>query len=128
MSLLIKGMEMPTRCGQCRFFAWSRGVGQHCAVDSDITFHATIDGMDVKYERNGDCPLVPVPPHGRLIDADELSEDLNFDVENDLRALDDLDIVGKERAHIQFDKDCKQNCMYYLSNCPTVIPAEEVQE
>lgn len=71
-------------------------------------------------------PVEEIPPHGRLIDADELAEDLDFDIENDLRALDDLDIVGKKRAHIQFDKDCKQNCMNYLSNCPTIIPAEEV--
>ena len=56
--IYISGMQMPTSCGQCRFFAWSRGIGQHCAVASDITFHATIDGMDVNYERNGDCPLV----------------------------------------------------------------------
>ena len=70
MSILIKGMEMPKGCGDCRFFAWSRGVGQHCAVAPSITFHPTIDGMDVKYERNGDCPLIPIPPHGRLIDAD----------------------------------------------------------
>ena len=69
MSVLIRGMEMPTSCGECKFFAWKRGVGQHCAVDDRITFHATIDGMDVAYERNGNCPLVPVPDHGRLIDG-----------------------------------------------------------
>ena len=61
MSILIKGMEMPDNCGGCKFFAWKRGVGQHCAVDDRITFHATIDGMDVAYECNGNCPLVPVP-------------------------------------------------------------------
>ena len=72
MGVYIKGMDMPTSCGKCRFFAWTRGIGQHCAVAPDITFHATIDGMDVNYERIGDCPLVSVPPHGRLIDADAL--------------------------------------------------------
>ena len=75
MSILIKGMMMPKNCGECKFFAWKRGVGQHCAVDDRITFHATIDGMDVAYERNGDCPLIPIPPHGRLIDADALYKD-----------------------------------------------------
>ena len=70
MSVFVKGMEMPQCCEECRFFAWKRGVGQHCAVDDRITFHATLDGFDVGYERNGDCPLVLVPPHGRLIDAD----------------------------------------------------------
>ena len=57
MGVYIKGMKMPTSCGVCKFFAWKRGVGQHCAVDDRITFHATIDGMDVAYERNGNCPL-----------------------------------------------------------------------
>lgn len=68
---------------------------------------------------------VPLPEgHGRLIDADELAEDLQLDVENYQRALDDLNIVGIERERIQFDKDCKQNCMWYLSKCPTIVPAE----
>ena len=71
IEVLIR-MKMPQCCEKCRFFAWKRGVGQHCAVDDRITFHATLDGFDVGYERNGDCPLVPVPPHGRLIDADAL--------------------------------------------------------
>ncbi len=70
--------------------------------------------------------LIEVPePHGRLIDADALAEDLDFDVENDQRALDQMDFVGKERERIQFDKDCKQNCMWYLSEAPTVIPASK---
>ena len=71
MSEVLIRMKMPQCCEECRFFAWKRGVGQHCAVDDRITFHATLDGFDVGYERNGDCPLVSVPPHGRLIDADE---------------------------------------------------------
>ena len=70
MSVLIKGMEVPTRCEKCQFFIWKRVVGQYCAVASDITFHVTIDGMDVVYERNGNCPLIEVPePHGRIIDT-----------------------------------------------------------
>ena len=71
MSEVLIRMKMPQCCEECRFFAWKRGVGQHCAVDDRITFHATLDGFDVGYERNGDCHLVLVPPHGRLIDADE---------------------------------------------------------
>lgn len=47
MSVLIKGMEMPTKCGKC--FVGDRSI--------------------CKYG----CPLVDIPtPHGRLIDADEL--------------------------------------------------------
>lgn len=57
----------------------------------------------------------------RLIDADALMEDLQYDVELDARALDSIDIVG-DREIIQFDKDCKQNCIDILRNAPTVDP------
>ena len=107
MSILIKGMEMPKSCGQCRFFAWSRGVGQHCAVASDITFHATIDGMDVAYERNGDCPLVPVPSHGDLIDRDALVDTKDF--------IHKTMIFGGQIVYSQ----------EAIDNAPTIIPAEE---
>ena len=50
MSVLIKGMEMPTSCDDC--FLPLR----YCPY---------------AMKPNGKCPLVPVPPHGRLIDADE---------------------------------------------------------
>lgn len=51
----------------------------------------------------------------RLIDADALANDLLYDVEMDAIALDITDFVGIERERIQFDKDCKQNCVYYLT-------------
>ena len=56
----------------------------------------------------------------RLIDADAMAESLEHDVELDARALDSTDLVGPEREHVQFDKDCKQNCMWYLTEQPTV--------
>ncbi len=64
----------------------------------------------------------------RLIDADELANDLEHDVELCARALDDMNMVGKEREDMQFQKDCKQNCIWYISEQPTVdrwIPVSE---
>ena len=78
VGVYIKGMEMPISCGECCFFAWAKGIGQHCNIDSSITFHATIDGFNVSYERKGDCPLIAIQPHGRLIDAKALLDDLIF--------------------------------------------------
>ena len=107
---IIKGMEMPKNCGGCKFFAWKRGVGQHCAVDDRITFHATIDGMDVAYERNGKCPLAPVPSHGDLIDRYDLKHKkitINYDEWDD--TFDD---------GLLFVADL-------IDNAPTIIPAEE---
>lgn len=67
---------------------------------------------------------VPKRPHGKLIDADALIEDLKYDVELDVVALDSMEIVGDERRKIQDDKDLKQNCIFWLENAPTVIPEE----
>lgn len=55
----------------------------------------------------------------RLVDTDALIEDLQHDVELDARALDSSDLVG-DREVIQFDKDCKQNCIDLLRNAPAV--------
>lgn len=61
MSILIKGMEMPTNCEKCPFEreVLSRYV---CAISGK----ARNWGLET---RLSDCPLVPVPPHGDLIDA-----------------------------------------------------------
>lgn len=56
----------------------------------------------------------------RLIDADVLAHDLEYDVEQCARALDDMNMVGKERDDMQWEKDCKQNCIWYISEQPTV--------
>lgn len=68
---------------------------------------------------------VPKRPHGRLIDADALIEDLKYDVELDAVVLDSMEIVGDERRKIQDDKDFKQNSIFWIENAPTIIPAEE---
>ena len=53
MSVLIKGMEMPSDCEEC----WLMSI-------CDESIHLT--------KRPIDCPLIELPPHGRLIDADAL--------------------------------------------------------
>ena len=69
MSVLIKGMEMPTSCRECSLYLQSmdseRNVYENCAV----TAKSYNWGLTT---RPSDCPLIHVPPHGRLIDADAL--------------------------------------------------------
>ena len=67
MSVLIKGMEMPTCCCVCSCF---NDEYCYCQADDKDLGSIPID------HRHPDCPLVPVPPHGRLIDADELIDDV----------------------------------------------------
>lgn len=99
MGVYIKGMEMPTRCGRCDMCVKE--------VDGDIDYHyeccitaARIDNLGDKME---DCPLVPVPPHGRLIDADALG--MNY-----LRIRDDGMKIYTQHA---------------IDNAPTILEAEE---
>lgn len=56
----------------------------------------------------------------RLIDADAIISDLEYDVDLDERALDCIDIVEPTRSTIQFDKDCKSNLIDLLKNMPAV--------
>ena len=56
----------------------------------------------------------------RLIDTEELIENLLYDVALDEKILDDMDFVGNSRELIQFDKDCKQNAIEFLRNAPTI--------
>lgn len=62
MSVLVKGMEIPKSC-------------RDCGIEQEGFWCGALDGYQntrcFTNERREDCPLVPVPEHGRLIDADE---------------------------------------------------------
>jgi len=77
MAVYIPGMEMPPRCGRCdmRVAMYDDGEFDHyeCCIVAAI-----IDNMG---ERLPDCPVVPVPPHGRLGDLDKL-EQMFVDIDN----------------------------------------------
>ena len=63
MSVLIN-MEMPTSCNECPLAKLSpTGESLFCNYTLSIV---PWDGKPF------DCPLIPVPKHGRLIDADAL--------------------------------------------------------
>jgi hypothetical protein len=66
MSILIKDMEMPKKCGQCKLYHAEHPM--HCMA---VEGHRTV-GAPYGMPRPDWCPLVEVPPHGRLIDADAL--------------------------------------------------------
>lgn len=73
MSVLIKGMEMPKRCLDCPFMI-SRD-NDDCILQSDEA-NAKFNSWD---DMKASCPLVEIPtPHGRLVDADKLFEEINI--------------------------------------------------
>lgn len=70
MSILIKGMRMPEKCGSCDLFHVESPM--HCTV---VKGHKTV-GAPYGMPRPDWCPLVEIPVHGRLIDADAYCKDL----------------------------------------------------
>lgn len=75
MSVLVRGMDMPKSCYACMFFAqtdyWNK------EDEADILSHCKRTGEKTWESVNGylpNCPLVPVPAHGRLIDADAVAK------------------------------------------------------
>lgn len=62
MSILIKGMKIPSSCFDCDMIELSGAVGCSHAYDT----------KNSDLQRAEDCPLVPVPPHFDLIDHNAL--------------------------------------------------------
>lgn len=67
--LLIKGMKMPQNCDECNFVRMESEFHGICtAIRNDVCYVYPDKGKPEW------CPLVEVPAHGRLIDADVLYE------------------------------------------------------
>ena len=71
MSVLIKGMKMPESCSRCELV----GDGSDAVFSWSCPFVGEIYKIGrLTKGRLDDCPLVEIPtPHGRLIDADEIT-------------------------------------------------------
>ena len=95
MSILIKGFPLPNNCGACPLrLAWCR----------ERIYMVT------RPER---CPLVPVPPHGDLKDADE------------------LEVIGYCGVPQGYENTFDSGVMWLaeqIDKLPTIIPASEEGE
>lgn len=96
MSILIRGMEMPKSCKGCRF-----AVDGFCCAYPGVNIFALQENIRPEW-----CPLVEVPPHGRLIDADRLSKKL---------------IIGPQTLCYQAEIGIALNRESYI---PTIIDAD----
>ena len=107
MGIYIKGMEMPTSCGDCKAFVcyrqWAGDVGDcFCGITKN----------DAKAkEKNADCPLVPVSQHGRLGDLDRLVKEVR-----DMAKEFPPNSISAERYRLFAE---------IIKTVPTIIPAEE---
>lgn len=72
MGIYIKGnIEPPPHCFNC-----SRKIdpdNRQCNIDGHI-FEETLDKLTCR--RDEDCPLVEIPPHGRLVKASKVEFEL----------------------------------------------------
>ena len=95
MSILIRGMEMPTR-------------GHTITITIVGSGQAYVEYFDCRphVEETIEYTAVPVPPHGRLIDADMMEKECCHGCKNEFHKY--------------------ENCIdCVLANAPTIIPAEE---
>ena len=70
MSILIKGAKMPKSCGECQS---TLGLfSSKCPLFKDFPKKFDYDPEIGNKGRYDGCPLVEVPPHGRLIDENEI--------------------------------------------------------
>ena len=73
MSVIVKGMEMPKNCRICPCF-------QYDMFDDDIDGYCKALKTKImnRSKHHPDCPLIELPPHGRLGDLDELYKVANM--------------------------------------------------
>lgn len=101
MSVIVKGMEMPQKCGQCKLFHAEHPT--HCMA---VEGHRTV-GAPYGMPRPDWCPLVEVKePHGDLADKDKLMQEF----------------MDSDLDHLQRD-DWKE-VIQIVADADTVIEAE----
>lgn len=101
MGILIKGAEKPDHCLLC--FAFRNGI---CAVaKKEVILSKGVQEW---------CPLVEIPPHGRLIDAYEVMKSIKEDYCDSCQ-------YKPTTCH-----DCHiGDVLFIIANAPTVIESEE---
>lgn len=104
MGIYIPGIRKPLSCLQCPCSGTD--------VDDEKEFwicelaHRVLTSTELCDNAPNDCPLIPVPDHGRLIDADALMKKgmpLSFSIQRWVQEVD-------------------------IACAPTIIPAEEEGE
>ena len=93
MSILIKGMEMPTSCADCK---WRMAVGCCGNLPHNI--------------RMPNCPLIKIPPHGRLIED---------------TVLDNMTMWNTNREYDRGWDSAVQAAKNRIKSAPTIIESEE---
>lgn len=113
MGIYINGMEMPETCKLCYLSEFDPGF--YAYVCKPIGMWIDYDMAKTDRPRRI-CPLVPVPPHGRLGDLDELAKRIEHDRYNHTHT----DGLAARHHVAEYGHFLKA-----ISDAPTIIPAEE---
>lgn len=74
MSILIKGMKMPTNCWECPMVSGYEIADEVRTRCSTVRCRLTNTKRPAGEAIAPNCPLIPAPPHGRLIVEDDAIE------------------------------------------------------
>ena len=113
MSILIKGINFPKSCWDCKFCLDYEFLLPYVCAAANKEFENGIE--EYAHSRPNWCPLIEIPPHGRLIDADALGNSLE-----NLAA----DKWNQKAAPINWSY-AFEVCLEIVDNAPTIIEAEE---
>jgi len=105
-------MEMPKSCTVCPFENFGDCYGGEVKAIMDIDDYVSAGKSHPR------CPLVPVPPHGRLIDADEFKLYL-------AKMLIKYAPAFKTDEYAHFAVQLTEAIASDIDEAPTIIPAEE---
>ena len=100
MSIVIHGVEMPKVCGQCQI---------KLGIDCELWKHVRSVGLD----RHRDCPLDPIPPHGRLVEDTAVIDQID----------EWFDSVGT--VFLGHGMSYYGELIGCVEDAPTIIPAEK---
>ena len=118
MSVLIKGMNMPKNCRECKIKAWEERYNIYvCPFGGILELSCLANG------RRDECPLVELPEkHGRLIDAEALIDTLEQAIAIMETMLKQLDLEADDGCLMELKayRDIRDGIKDY----DTVIEAE----
>ena len=106
MSVYVKGMQMPYICMSCEFCGYIDNRYSYC---TRLPMRGEVSIGEPRPEW---CPLVGVPPHGRLIDADAMERLMSDIVQGDIRGYPYSDTLW-------------DTAFRWLDSQPTIITAGE---
>ena len=120
MSIIVKNMQMPKDCRECRMMEYHERTGKTWCKPADGLLADTY--RPIMYDGRPDwCPLVELPEHhADLIDRDALK--------NAVLKWMPPDPCGKEEMEYPFETDICVSMMQEIEEQPVVIEAEGAEE